>query len=88
MNTVNLFFAPVLRQSSHNITLCNCDLMTRQTREGHFSHPKLRNYSYLIAARIDSILLPLSTSALVYTPCPSVNAYETMRHHFKQCCSH
>ena len=37
-----------------------------------------------IAARIDSILLPLSTSALVYTPCPSIDAYKTMRHHFKQ----
>ena len=39
--SVNLFFVPVLRQSSHNITLCNCDLMKRQTKGCPFQSPQV-----------------------------------------------
>lgn len=74
MNSVNLFFVPVLRHPLHNITACNCDLMKRHL--WRFSRPKLRNYSYLIAARIDSILWVLIRLSNRYTALPIVNAYD------------
>ena len=124
MNTVNLFFVPVLRQSSHNITLCNCDLMKRhlwrfscrphrirwflsrakelsvfahsnrlpymlytpaffkclksRSRGMYFSDRKFGcqtkqwyfHFSSPIAARIESILLPLSLSQILNLPLP------------------
>lgn len=41
-----------------------------------------------IAARIDSILLPVDTHSFLNLPHRMSHAYKTMRHHFKQCCSH